>query len=612
MLPSRGARSSCPMPWLRALLLPRMRGGVRWQALLHGLSETKVCASKSAETVWQRMATGRWVSDRLACALLDCAVCVDLTHGGPRQMKQNGKPALEILEEAVHLLRSMPAAALCLYFIGALPFVLGCLYFWADMSQGVFARDHAGLESLLIVLLFVWMNCWQTAFSGELRAQLSGIPSSPWTLQRIGRTVLVQGGIQPTCFLVLPLAALVTLPLAAVFAFYQSVNCDSEPANFAEAVSTARKHATRWPRQNWIILSVIFLTVSVCFVNFILLILQGAYFLKSIFGIETMVTRSMWSAVNSTFFGAVSAFTYLTVDPLVKAVYTLRYFYGDAQSSGEDLRARLHGIPSAKLTAAALIAFALLSPADAKTVSTSELDRAMDAVIQQRQFSWRLPRQSEPTGQNSSILRFAERMANTITQMADAIKHGIQALLQWYEKTFGSNQVSHELPAPGGLAAGMRFLTLFLTASLILVAGLVIYRAFSQRVRPAAILASSAAAVFDISDESASADQLSEEDWLRLSGEFLSAGDLRFGVRALYLGALANLARREFISLTRSKTNRDYFRELQRRARVAPHILPAFVQSVGIYERTWYGRHPVDGITVQELVQTLERMRSDG
>ncbi len=526
-------------------------------------------------------------------------------------MKDNGKPALEILEEAVHLLRSMPAAALCLYFIGALPFVLGCLYFWADMSEGAFARDHAGLESLLVVLLFVWMNCWQTAFAAELRAKLSGIASPPWTLQRIARTAMVQGGIQPTSFLMLPLAALATLPLAGVFAFYQSVNCVPEATNFAEAISTARKQAARWPRQNWIILSLVSLSGLVCFVNFIVLIFNGAYLLKSFFGIETMATRSMWSMVNSTFFAAVSAFTYLAVDPLVKAGYTLRCFYGDAQSSGEDLRARLRRIPAGKLTAAAVVAFALLAPVHAATVSTAELDRAMDSVIQQPQFSWRLPRQAEPQGQNSGILRFAERIVTGLADIAEGINRGIKALLEWYRKTFGGNDGTHELPSPGGVAAGMRFLTIFLTASLILIAGFVIYRAFSRRAGPAAMVESRAVPAVDISSDSASADQLPEEDWLRMGRDLLASGDLRLGIRALYLGALANLARRGLISLTRSKTNRDYRRELERRARAAPHILPAFIESAGIYERTWYGRHPAGGTTVQELIDTLERMRSD-
>lgn len=526
-------------------------------------------------------------------------------------MTEKGKPALEILEEAVHLLRSMPAAVLCLYFIGALPFVLGYLYFWADMSEGAFAQDHAGLESLLVVLLFVWMNCWQTAFVAELRAKLSGNSSAPWTLQRIGRMALVQGGIQPTCFLLLPLAALVTLPFARVFAFYQSVNCDGGVTGFTGAVAAARQQAARWPRQNWVILGLISLSGLVCFVNLILLIFNGAYLLKSFFGFETMVTRSVWSMINSTFFATVSALTYLAVDPLVKAVYALRCFHGDAFSSGEDLRARLRRIPAAKMAAAALLALVMLAPAHAETVSTDKLNRAMDSVIQQPQFSWRLPRQAEAPGQNSGILLFAERMVAGLEKMADGIKQGIKALLDWYQKMFGGNEGKPDVPSPGGVAAGMRFLTIFLTASLLLITAFVVYRAFSQRVRPMVTVESRATAAVDISSDTASADQLPEEDWMRMGREMLAAGDLRLGVRALYLGALANLARRELISLTRSKTNRDYQRELERRGRATPHVLPAFVQSVGIYERTWYGRHPADGTTVQELMSTLERMRSD-
>ncbi len=519
-------------------------------------------------------------------------------------MTDNGKPALEILEEAVHLLRSLPMAVLCLYFIGALPYLLGSLYFWGDMSEGAFAQDHAGLESLLVVMLFVWMNCWQTAFAGELRARLSGNPSAPWTLQRIGRMVLVQGGIQPTCFLLLPLAALVTLPFGRVFGFYQSVNCDDGGSSFSEAITAARKQAARWPRQNWIVLSLLSLSGLVCFLNFVLVIFNGAYLLRSFFGVETMVTRSTWSIVNSTFFAAVASLTYLAVDPLVKAVYALRCFYGDAQSSGEDLRARLRGIPIAKLTAAALVAFVLLVPAYAETVSTAKLDRAMDSVIQQPQFSWRLPRQAEPPGQNSGILLFFERMG-------EWIKQGIKTLLEWYQKMFGGDNGVRELPAAGGVAAGVRFLTIFLTASLLIVAGFVIYRAFSQRRRPLAAVESVAARAIDIAADTASADQLPEEEWMRMGRELLAAGDLRLSVRALYLGALANLARRELISLNKAKTNRDYRRELERRARAIPHILPAFGQSIGIYERTWYGRHAADRVTVQELIGMVERMRAN-
>ena len=45
----------------------------------------------------------------------------------------------DLLEEATHLLRTAPAATLAVYYLGAVPFVLGLLYFWADMSRSPFA-----------------------------------------------------------------------------------------------------------------------------------------------------------------------------------------------------------------------------------------------------------------------------------------------------------------------------------------------------------------------------------------------------------------------------------------------------------------------------------------
>jgi hypothetical protein len=529
-------------------------------------------------------------------------------------MKDKGKPGLEMLEEAVHLLRWMPVAALCLYYIGALPFILGYLYFWADMSEGAFAQDHAGLGSLLVVLLFVWMNCWQAAFSAELRAKLSGGGGDPWTLARIGRLVVVQGGIQPTCFLMLPLAALVTLPFARVFAFYQSVNCYSGESgtDFTGVVRAARRQSALWPKQTWIILSLTSLLSVVCYLNIVLLIFNGAYLLKSLFGFETMFTKSVGSMFNTTFFSMVSALTYLAVDPVVKAVYTLRCFYGDAMSTGEDLRARLRRIPAGKAAVAALVALVLVAPAHAETIPTDELNRAMDSVIQQPQFSWRLPRQVEPQGQNTGILKIADMVIGGLEKMAAQIQRGFRALVDWYRRMFGSGNPAPTTPDFGaGTAAGMRFLTIFLATSLILLAAFVIYRVFSERVRPAAKVESRAAMVIDLASDTAAADQLPEEDWLKMGRDLLAAGDVRLGIRALYLGALANLARRELISLTRSKTNRDYQKELARRARAIPHVLPAFVHSVDIYERTWYGRHMADGSTIQDLLSTLERMRAD-
>jgi len=48
-----------------------------------------------------------------------------------RERRQLDKGAIELIEEAVQLLRRAPAASLAIYYAGALPFVLALLYFWA-------------------------------------------------------------------------------------------------------------------------------------------------------------------------------------------------------------------------------------------------------------------------------------------------------------------------------------------------------------------------------------------------------------------------------------------------------------------------------------------------
>src|SRR5579859_2125579 len=60
------------------------------------------------------------------------------------------RTALEILEEAVHLLRSAPAGALAAYLTGSVPFLLGLLYFFADMSRNAFAGEHLLSASLIL------------------------------------------------------------------------------------------------------------------------------------------------------------------------------------------------------------------------------------------------------------------------------------------------------------------------------------------------------------------------------------------------------------------------------------------------------------------------------
>src|SRR6185503_3700557 len=123
----------------------------------------------------------------------------------PRTFEQ-GKGPFELIEEVFHLLRLAPAATLATYYLGSLPFILGLLYFWSDMSRAAFAEQRLMGGTIGMTLLFVWMKCWQAAFAQQLKAQLCGEPAPRWNFARLSRLVLVQIILQPSGLFLLPAA----------------------------------------------------------------------------------------------------------------------------------------------------------------------------------------------------------------------------------------------------------------------------------------------------------------------------------------------------------------------------------------------------------------------
>ncbi len=101
----------------------------------------------------------------------------------PTSGKHN-KSALLILEEAIHFLRLAPTTLILSYYVGSLPFILGLLYFWTDMSRYGYAADHLAVGSLGIALLFAWMKFWQAVFGMQIRSKLFGTSQQSWSMYR--------------------------------------------------------------------------------------------------------------------------------------------------------------------------------------------------------------------------------------------------------------------------------------------------------------------------------------------------------------------------------------------------------------------------------------------
>src|SRR3546814_13944901 len=85
-----------------------------------------------------------------------------------RKATREGRTALDLLEDAVHLLRAAPVSTLAVYYVGGLPFMLAYLFFWSDMSRSAFARERLEPLAALLTILFVLMKVCQFIFVRRL------------------------------------------------------------------------------------------------------------------------------------------------------------------------------------------------------------------------------------------------------------------------------------------------------------------------------------------------------------------------------------------------------------------------------------------------------------
>src|SRR4051794_7529377 len=161
---------------------------------------------------------------------------------------------LEIVEEAVHVLRRAPLRIWALYLIGAAPFCLAFTYFLADMSRSAFAADQVIESSFFLALAFEWKQVWQSVFTSEIYGSLEGA-RLPWTRRRIGRMVALQCAIQPLSLVVLPFAALTAFPLPYATGLFRILTLFAGLGR-EKPVRLARTHSALWPGQAWGALSV--------------------------------------------------------------------------------------------------------------------------------------------------------------------------------------------------------------------------------------------------------------------------------------------------------------------------------------------------------------------
>lgn len=538
-----------------------------------------------------------------------------------KQRRRAGTPALDLVEEAVALLRRAPAAAHLAYYFGAVPFWLGVLYFLSDMSRDAYAAEHVADWSLAVALLYVWKKTWQTVSTAKLRAALAGSPDAPWTTRRILRTIAVQAAIQPWGLLLRPIAAVITLPFVWVSAFYQNATILGDGTSDESTANRSIAQAKLWPKQAHSAVSMLFVFTLFVWLNVTAALGATPFMLKSFLGIETIYSRSGMAFFNTTFFATTIALTSLAVDPLRKAIFTLRCFRGLAQQSGADLAAELRQLSAAARTglSAALAILLLLAPVAARAdqverprqADAAEVDRRIGEVLERREYAWRAPREKEkaPARKNMNWLqRWLDGAGESLGKIVSSGFRQVGRFIRWVRGIFSPPSITPPSGPDIDWIGLSKALLVILGVALVGTLTWLFVRSI-RRSRRTVVASVAAPIVPDLRSDDIVADQLPEDGWLVLAREHASRGELALALRAAWLASLAHLGQRELIRIARHKSNRDYERELRRRARDRGELMDAFDDNLLSVERSWYGKHEVTGEGYARFEKNHERIR---
>jgi hypothetical protein len=252
-----------------------------------------------------------------------------------------------------------------------------------------------------------------------------------------------------------------------------------------------------------------------------------------------------------------------------------------------------------------------ISSTELPAISPEELDRSINEVLQRREYTWRLPREI----QKEDEMARTGALAEIIKWLSNQLKKAAQTLDRWMKKIEAFLNKLLPAPDPGGSHSASDWrnaIRYILFAALIIFVAILLYylsRGLWQRRKPD-VEVDSRPVIHkpDLNDDDIRADELPVENWLQLARELMAKGSLRLAMRALYLASLAYLAERDLITIEMYKSNRDYKRELFRRAHDKKDLLSAFSETVLTIDRVWYGMHKIARGDVDQYLLDQERI----
>lgn len=560
------------------------------------------------------------------------------------------RSSLQLAEESFHLLRSVDLRYLWVFYLGVIPFAVGLLYFTADMSRSGLADESVVGASLVMTGLYFWMRICQARFCKGLWDTIAPAAQDP-----LPRTERIRQGIAACffqslqtplllvgLFFVIPLGWIIAaLQNASVLAFTQG----GEGKTLRRLFGNSFRHSHfDWAQNHGVLL--IFAVVGLfTWINLVATAIVVPTLVKAFFGVESVFTISPTAAIlNSTFFLGTLILTYLVMSPMLKAAYTLRCFYAESRTTGADLLSRLASCEKTRepvsapksegLAKASAVVLAILllgqfagaqEPPAPQASSVEEVPAAevtgddfqdeIARTLEQKKYQWQLSQREMDSIEESEQSWLSRWMRDIADSTRDAMKSFSEWIKEQWRKMSRDRQPVVKGDGGDGLDFSEGLSSTFSIALIVIVSALVAWLLFvmyrKYRGKPPIEAEEVAIETVDLQSEDIVASQLPENEWMKLAREQMEKGDRRLAIRALFLASLAHLGEVGLLKIARFKSNRDYRFELIRRARKQDSLRLAFDRNTHLFERAWYGWHPVSEANVEEFLKNHQAIAEE-
>jgi hypothetical protein len=542
----------------------------------------------------------------------------------PARGRRDRLNSLEALERGFALFRSTFMQEAWRYYAGSAPLVFCFIPMWVVNGQIRLSDGGVLTEAAVLAAAYLLRVCMVASYMQRVRERAFGTPGpKPVAAAAVGRLLAWKIALSAAT-----LVALVTF--AGAPWFYSACQFASlearEDGVERHTMRGCLALASQWYGGSLLLFLMLFPFWIAVWVNALIVAMLVPQLLHSILGVNTLLSTpvGIFALIHSSaFWLSLFAGAWLALDPIVKCSFVIVYQHLRSRREGDDLRGLLASLPreqqkkaqmvastlaGRRLIGALLILITILAgiSQDARAQQTQPApntievhnDSARQARIQQL-------RQALNVESRRAIYRWhdAEHLSppnwfdKLLAKIGDEIERAWNAFLDFLRKLW-----PHGLNLSPGDGKGWQLKDLRMWVSIIAImtlgAGGVLFWLRRRRETASLSIPQAIAPLPDLS-EGALASVRSEDEWFDLAGRLEGEGELRFALRAAYFGLLAGLAQREWLTIRRDRTNREYLDEFTRRWRRRPQAavqsraeIPEKVRgSLRQFDRVWYGSH---------------------